>query len=142
MIIEIIDITAIILLRVSLLLTTWSSVNILFYLFRYYYYYYYYFFVVHAACRTTRSVPMNAELGFSRSLRGKGKNNNRSRDVITSAFEISRNTFSLCFSFRVDRIVRPYTRRRVRLSRREETELNVNEAYLLLVRCEGCALHF
>ena len=70
MIIEIIDIAAIILLRVSLLLMTWSSVNILFYLFRYYYYY---FFVVHAACRTTRSVPMKAELGFSRSLRGKGK---------------------------------------------------------------------
>ena len=139
MIIEIIDIAAIILLRVSLLLMTWSSVNILFYLFRYYYYY---FFVVHAACRTTRSVPMNAELGFFALSKRKRENNNRSRDIITSAFEISRNTFSLCFSFRVDRIVRPYTRRRVQLSMRKEMQLNVNEAYLLLVRCEGCVLHF
>jgi len=32
----------------------WSSVNIVFYLFRYYY-----FFVIYAACRTTRPVPMN-----------------------------------------------------------------------------------
>ena len=48
-IIEIYDIIAIILLRVSLLLMTWYNVNIVFYLFRYYYYYF--FFVVHAACR-------------------------------------------------------------------------------------------
>lgn len=53
-IIEILDIIFIIVLRVSLLLIIWSSVNIVFYLFRYYY-----FFVVYAACRTTRLVPMN-----------------------------------------------------------------------------------
>ena len=56
MIIEIIDIIAIILLRVSLLLMTWSSVNIVFYLFRYYYYYYFFLLftprVVHNTFRT------------------------------------------------------------------------------------------
>ena len=55
MIIEIIDIIAIILLRVSLLLMTWSSVNIVFYLFRYYYYYFFLLFtprVVHNTFRT------------------------------------------------------------------------------------------
>lgn len=55
MIIEIIDIIAIILLRVSLLLMTWSSVNIVFYLFRYYYYFFFLLFtprVVHNTFRT------------------------------------------------------------------------------------------
>ena len=70
-IIEIYDIIAIILLRVSLLLMTWYNVNIVFYLFRYYYYYFFFFCCSRRVSYTTRFVPMDAEFDFSRSLRGK-----------------------------------------------------------------------